>query len=72
LGHLAFHNQPFTLQHRYFKIVDDMKYTVSGNVVAHKQATFTSKQTNVSFGIKSDQDHLPNPTESLLETFAAC
>ena len=41
-------------------------------MVAHQQATFTSKQTTVSFGIKDDQNHLPNPAELLLGAFAAC
>lgn len=49
-----------------------MNYTVGGNIVAHQQATFTSKQTNVFFGIRSDQDQLPNPAELLLGSFAAC
>lgn len=49
-----------------------MNYIVSGKVVAHQQATFTSKQISVSFGIRSDQDHLPNPAELLLGAFAAC
>ncbi|GGX11055.1 OsmC family protein [Aquimarina muelleri] len=49
-----------------------MNYTVSGNIIAHQQATFTSKQTNVSFGIKRDQNYLPNPAELLLGAFAAC
>lgn len=49
-----------------------MNYMVNGNVIAHQQATFTSKQTHVSFGIRSDQNHLPNPAELLLGAFAAC
>ena len=49
-----------------------MNYTVNGNVVAHQQATFTSKQTTVAFGIRSDQNQLPNPAELLLGAFAAC
>lgn len=36
-------------------LIKDINYTISGNVVAHQQATFTSKQTTISFGIKGDQ-----------------
>lgn len=47
-------------------------YSIKGNVDAHKEATFTSKQTTISFGIRDDQNHLPNPVELLLGAFAAC
>ena len=49
-----------------------MNYTVSGKMIAHEQANFIAKQTNMSFGIRSDQVHLPNPAELLLGAFAAC
>jgi uncharacterized OsmC-like protein len=49
-----------------------MNYSISGNLVAHQKATFTSKQTTISFGIRNDQDQLPNPAELLLGAFASC
>ena len=49
-----------------------MEYSVSGKLEAHTSAHFTSKTKNITFGIGSKQNHLPNPAELLLGSFAAC
>lgn len=49
-----------------------MHYQVSASINPARAATFTVKTSNVTFGILSDQEDLPNPAELLLGAFAAC
>lgn len=49
-----------------------MQYQLSGSINSERDATFTVKQHNVSFGVSKEQDDLPNPAELLLGAFAAC
>lgn len=49
-----------------------MQYIVSGNINSSQEASFSLRQSKVSFGVLSNQDELPNPAELLLGAFAAC
>jgi uncharacterized OsmC-like protein len=49
-----------------------MQYLVTGDINPDQEAAFSVKKSNVSFGVRSDQDELPNPAELLLGAFAAC
>ncbi|WP_020568860.1 OsmC family protein [Neolewinella persica] len=49
-----------------------MQYLLSGNINPNREATFTIKKREIVFGVRSDQDELPNPAELLLGAFAAC
>lgn len=49
-----------------------MNYQVSGSINPTRDATFSAKNSHVSFGVLSDQEDLPNPAELLLGAFAAC
>jgi uncharacterized OsmC-like protein len=49
-----------------------MKYTITGAIDANHNATFSVKENSISFGVKKGADHLPNPVELLLGSFAAC
>lgn len=47
-------------------------YSVKGAIGSNREATFTVKQQEVSFGITKQQGELSNPAELLLGAFAAC
>ena len=49
-----------------------MQYQISGSINPNREAVFSVNQHRISFGVRSDQDELPNPAELLLGAFAAC
>jgi uncharacterized OsmC-like protein len=49
-----------------------MKYSVKGNIDNLKKASFQVKENNISFGVKKEEEQLPNPVELLLGSFCAC
>lgn len=49
-----------------------MDYIINGTIDNKGFAHFTSKENNIAFGIKQNQEDLPNPVELLLGSFAAC
>ena len=49
-----------------------MKYTVKGSINKLNKASFQVKDNNITFGIKKEEEYLPNPVELLLGSFSAC
>lgn len=50
-----------------------MKYQIEANSKAHQEAQLNIKDSNINFGITpSMANHLPNPAELFLGSFAAC
>lgn len=49
-----------------------MQYEVSGSITPEREAFYSVRKSDVSFGVLVSQDEQPNPAELLLGAFAAC